>query len=640
MTEQQKLELDQMDQFLARTDTDKKILDNYIKKVSEKQEKEFLENIISSIDELYSILINIRDYIQNKEIPEIYYKIIKDNINALQVVQASLWGMGLKIDSIPNEKKLSEIHGDTVKDFYKHFDIFKFNWDFFSSIQFLTQNLVIVGANGCGKTTLAKKLKETIQEINGKKDGKGIVVSAARTMFLPQHMNIVPEILALKEFDANVSQIKDTKPPYNQKILFDEFATLINLLVAKYITTVGKQDRTTSIFEKNNTVLMRVIALWNNLISGRRIEFDSKSCGLVVVGDNNKLYSICELSDGEKAILFISSYVLLSSDKSIIIIDEPELHLHKAIVDKLFDALEKEKTDSLFIYITHDLDFAENRVNAKKLWLKEFLPSRSNKIDIECVDGSILPEELLLKVLGSKKTILFCEGKSNSLDKYIYDALLTNFTVIPVEGCQQVKNFTKAYNNLKINGKPKAYGIIDRDYNDDNYFGDLGKSCIYAHNYAEIENLLLDFELLSIFSYHNDIGNEVVNEIIDEIKKDWSKHIETEAISYVRNKLNRLLEHKTITGNSVEKIKISLNEIITEYDAEKLYKNRRKRLSKIKAYTKILQYYNKKSLVNFAKKHFHMKKFHKNMIDFIYHNDDAKAILLKLLPRELVEIGK
>jgi len=60
---------------------------------------------------------------------------------------------------------------------------FQQTFDFFTKIQFLNKNLVIIGANGSGKTFLANNLKEHIKS-------NGVIVSAQRFLLLPDIQNI------------------------------------------------------------------------------------------------------------------------------------------------------------------------------------------------------------------------------------------------------------------------------------------------------------------------------------------------------------------------------------------------------------------------------------------------------------------
>lgn len=126
---------------------------------------------------------------------------------------------------------------------------------------------------------------------------------------------------------------------------------------------------------KFRSCLDDVIDIWNSLIEHRELYCDN-SCNLKIKyskGDQTKEYPAFRMSDGEREIFYVVGRVLLSKPSSLIIIDEPELHLHKAILNKLWDILEVKRNDCQFIYLTHDIDFASSRI-AQKLWLNLIHP--------------------------------------------------------------------------------------------------------------------------------------------------------------------------------------------------------------------------------------------------------------------------
>ncbi|GAH33976.1 unnamed protein product, partial [marine sediment metagenome] len=78
------------------------------------------------------------------------------------------------------------------------------------------------------------------------------------------------------------------------------------------------------------------------------------------------------MSDGERVVFYLIGAVISVPENSIIVIDEPEMHIHKSITKKLWDKIEQERTDCTFIYLTHDIDFASSRQEATKIWAKGF----------------------------------------------------------------------------------------------------------------------------------------------------------------------------------------------------------------------------------------------------------------------------
>ncbi|EHE6457230.1 AAA family ATPase, partial [Campylobacter coli] len=164
---------------------------------------------------------------------------------------------------------------------------------------------------------------------------------------------------------------------------------------------------------------------------------------------------------GEELILYLISKILTipNNEQQIIIIDEPELHLHPSLTNRLWDILEKHRQDCLFIYITHDLNFASSRTNSDKFWIKSY---NGEKWEFEQIStNEIMPQELFLKLLGTRRNVLFIEGKNNSLDFKIYSVLYPQYQIITCGSCEKVIQYTKAFNDQSALHGFKAYGILE-----------------------------------------------------------------------------------------------------------------------------------------------------------------------------------
>lgn len=167
------------------------------------------------------------------------------------------------------------------------------------------------------------------------------------------------------------------------------------------------------------------------------------------------------MSDGERVIFYLIGQCLAAPQDAIIIVDEPELHLHKSVQAPLWNQIEQARPDCLFVYLTHNGDFAAAMDESTKVWLKSYDGERWDWHVIKQDEN--IPEELLLEVLGSRKPIVFVEGVAGSHDSALYTAILKNFLVIPVGSCSQVIQSVKA---LKANSQLHhldVFGIIDRD---------------------------------------------------------------------------------------------------------------------------------------------------------------------------------
>ena len=121
------------------------------------------------------------------------------------------------------------------------------------------------------------------------------------------------------------------------------------------------------------------------------------------------------MSDGERVAFYLLGQVLCAPTDAIVVIDEPEIHLHRAIQVALWDEAEKSRPDCTFVYITHDLEFAGARSAARKIWVKSFDGSSWTWDEVEPQED--LPDHLVFQVLGSRRPVLFVEGEANSLDQ-------------------------------------------------------------------------------------------------------------------------------------------------------------------------------------------------------------------------------
>ena len=162
--------------------------------------------------------------------------------------------------------------------------------------------------------------------------------------------------------------------------------------------------------------------------------------------------------------------------------------------------MENERPDCVFMYLTHDIDFALSRNNAQYLWIKSF---DGRNWDYEFLDTDFypdLPGDLLMEILGSRQKIVFVEGTKESYDYKLYQEIYREkgYHVIPCGGCQDVIRLVKAKRTYEKLQPIDVYGIIDRDYRDDDEIAKLREKGVFALEVAEVENLFVVPELLEI----------------------------------------------------------------------------------------------------------------------------------------------
>lgn len=258
-------------------------------------------------------------------------------------------------------------------------------------------------------------------------------------------------------------------------------------------------------------VLQRI---WKSIFPQRDIKLDdAKVTALYSEGSEVKEYKGLDMSDGERVSLYLIAQTLCVPKNKTIIIDEPEIHLHRSIMNRLWTAIEKERRDCLFIYITHDTQFAANHSQAKKIWVKSF---DGEHWDLSKINSGNLPEELLLNILGNRRPVLFVEGTAESYDTKLYSELYKEHYVVPCGSCSSVITQTKA---MKANPQLhhlQCCGLIDRDFRSDYEIEKLCEDGIYTLKVAEVENLFLVDNLLRTI---NSIMGFTDSSKIDAVKR-------------------------------------------------------------------------------------------------------------------------
>ena len=350
------------------------------------------------------------------------------------------------------------------------------------------------------------------------------------------------------------------------------------------------------------------------------------------------------MSDGERVVLYLIAQTLSIPENKTIIIDEPELHLHRSIMNPLWSAIEQQRDDCLFIYITHDTQFAANHHQAKKIWVKHY---DGTNWEYEDVGTSELPEELLYGILGSRRPVLFVEGTANSYDTKLYSIIYDQYFVVPCGSCSKVIAYTDAMrNNTQLNHL-ECYGVIDRDFRDDEEIENLKNKHVYTIEVAEVENLFIVEEVLEVVNKimeHRDAArkiDEVKNFVFNIFENGIDQQICESVVSSLKSQLTRL----DISGKEKNDIRKALHAGYEEIDFDKIFDQQSKKMKCIlekRVYPNALRALNRKglsgqiaSIMGLDKKGFH---------DFILrqlngtYKEDLKNAFLKYLPD--IEIKK
>lgn len=107
-------------------------------------------------------------------------------------------------------------------------------------------------------------------------------------------------------------------------------------------------------------------------LSGIPIEISLEERQKVVARKNGgPSYSVAELSDGERNAFLIAAEVLTAKPGTLLVIDEPERHLHPSIISPLLKVLFDKRKDCTFIISTHELALALDTPKASALLIRD-----------------------------------------------------------------------------------------------------------------------------------------------------------------------------------------------------------------------------------------------------------------------------
>jgi hypothetical protein len=383
--------------------------------------------------------------------------------------------------------------------------------------------------------------------------------------------------------------------------VLSDFQFLLSLLFAKKALRDAQYVADTKAAANYIPIPMTPIdiieSVWQDIMPHNRIEF--KNGRIAVSIQDGDSYHGKEMSDGERVALYLLGQCLCAADNSILILDEPEVHLHKSLMSRLWNKIEELCPNKVLVYITHDLDFATSRKGAKKLWIKQFLGG-DRWLWNEVPEIEEIPESLLIEIIGNRKHILFCEGEMGGYDHTIYQAAYPQYHVIPRGGCQKVIESTRAFNNNAAIQHIVARGIVDADYRTQEEIQELENDGIFVISVAEVENLFCVEPLLRLVAENQHMNiDETVNAAKEYITNALTQELETQITNDAEKEIRYKLSAFVKTDSSEAGLANGLATLLQSVDIHALYEISRQKFQTAidrEDYSAILRVYNRKRI--------------------------------------------
>ncbi|MBE9152867.1 AAA family ATPase [Cyanobium sp. LEGE 06113] len=475
-------------------------------------------------------------------------------------------------------------------------------------------SVVIVGANGSGKTRLASYVEDQLGERSHR-------IAAHRALSLNPSVAKVSERearLGLRTGysgeGANINYRKNHrwKGGSAPVALLNDFDFLLQSLFAEQTNTsleTHKSLRAGGTIDAKATRFEILKQVWESLLTHKELHISGDDIQVSTRG-NNSLYSASEMSDGERAVFYMLGQSLVAEPSSLLIFDEPELHVHKSIMSKLWDELESIRPDCGFMFITHDIDFACSRI-AEKYVIQAYLPTPSWEISPIPKDSGF-DETITTLILGSRKPILFVEGNANSLDIATYRRSYPEWTVIPRGSCEQVIHSVVTLRENSELTRVFCAGIVDSDdysENDSEHLSTLGIQMLPV---SEIENIFVHPSvaraILLAEGFTGKPLEDKLQEFCDAIIASLSvENIERSVLRFCRRRIDRALKKVDLSdARTPSQLDDLLRQEISNLNFEQLSAYAQSEINQSKAakdLVKLLSIYDNKGMLAIASSH-------------------------------------
>ena len=355
--------------------------------------------------------------------------------------------------------------------------------------------LFVVGPNGSGKSAL-------IQHLVTQHEGRNVrrIPAHRQTWLGSGSLELTP--LSRKEFEQRHTDLER-----NYEALWQEYEADQKQAAVLFDLVARENTRARSItsfvdgndLEKASKLASKSVSAFAQLndllvLGALPIDLENSNDEEILAKNrrSNASYSIAQMSDGERNAAILGATVVTAKAGTVLLIDEPERHLHRSIIVPFLAALFAKRGDCTFVISTHELTLPTANPAARILMVRscEWESNRAKAWDIDLLEPNAkLPEELQLAILGSRRKVLFIEGTGTSLDVPIYNAL---FPDISVEASGTSTDVQKAVEGMRASQDlhhVQAYGLIDRDGRSEEKVNSLSDRGIFALNVYSVESL-------------------------------------------------------------------------------------------------------------------------------------------------------
>lgn len=435
--------------------------------------------------------------------------------------------------------------------------------------------LAFVGPNGAGKSRMAGWIDRNNSDV--------VYIRARRSIAMPNAYAVTPEDDEYMKILAGLRLQRDTTTQNAKNFRYstdrdgfgdDDYQSVLNILGSKHTTSALKfrASYTSDTPPKNPPAseMDTAIQIWSKVLPHLRI--DATNAPNLIISRNSDpsaTFEPKEMSDGEKAIFYLVAKSLITPVGSTILVDEPEMYVHRSIRGRLWNAIEQARQDCIFIYFTHDLNFIRTRQYHTVINVRSYDKKGGEKWDYSVFEADPAADEILqISVWGSRQTTLLVEGDRNSMDFKVLSLAFPGIAIEPAGSCSQVINGVAALRRQKRFHHQDVYGVIDADFRDSAERASLSRKGVFCLEFREIENILVSKEVLMRLAKHLGHSQEsfqnIYQQIVEILKLRLAPKSEAASIGLAKRRLINLVEDRLTISEKIQKV----DEILSNEDLE------------------------------------------------------------------------
>lgn len=170
-------------------------------------------------------------------------------------------------------------------------------------------------------------------------------------------------------------------------------------------------------------------------------------------------------------------------------------------------------------------------------------------------EGGKFTSRVSRPLAGTRNPIIFIEGDYSSTDYALFSGMFSEAArVFPVGGHDNVRMYTKSYNNAPEFNRGKAFGIVDRDLMDENEISISLEDDIYTLPFNEIEMMYFDEDILSMYLTQLSYPTVEVVKKIDNFKNAFFEKVHA-SINVITSLKSKSILDNFMARERVEKYK-------------------------------------------------------------------------------------